>query len=318
MANYNINIFDTSVGTDNLGDIIIMDAIYDVIDELFSFNNITIYKTHKEYSSYNMSRSEYCQLGFVGGTNILPITCFNKGNWKITVKDNCYLRNLVLLGCGWRGHNHFLDFLFKKYSKDILSSQYMHSVRDIQTYEILSKYIPNVIYTGCPTMWGLTPQKCKEITDHKAENVVLSLTCYKPNPKSDKSLFSLLRKHYKKVYFWPQMHEDIDYAKNLGILNDLIIIPPLISRYNELLENSDVDVIGSRLHGGIRALQKNKRSLVICVDNRAREMANETYLPIAERSEIDKIESWILNPVETKIKLPTDTISLWKTQFINN
>jgi hypothetical protein len=42
----------------------------------------------------------------------------------------------------------------------------------------------------------------------------------------------------------------------------------------------DVDFVGARLHGGIRALQRGRRTLTIALDNRAREIAGDTGMPV--------------------------------------
>ena len=59
---------------------------------------------------------------------------------------------------GWRGaqkYGQHIGAYTAHIYKRILSSEFMHSVRDSFTEEQLrSVGINNVINTGCPTMWG--------------------------------------------------------------------------------------------------------------------------------------------------------------------
>ncbi len=82
-----------------------------------------------------------------------------------------------------------------------------------------------------------------------------------------------------------------------------------------MLDHEDVDFVGARLHGGIRALQRGRRALIVPVDNRAAEISKSTVLPVASRDEPEAIERWILDPQPTRIVLPWSAIAQWKAQF---
>jgi hypothetical protein len=179
----------------------------------------------------------------------------------------------------------------------------------------LREIIPNVIYTACPTMWMLTRQRCRKIPVRKARHAVFAVTYYRPSPEQDRAVFELLQSHYETVYFWPQQQQDSAYVREIG-LSGFVPIPPDIKSYDRLLEDQDVDFVGARLHGGIRALQYNRRSLVIPVDNRAAEISVSTNLPVASRAEPAAIEHWILNPQPTALTLPMKAIEEWKNQFL--
>jgi polysaccharide pyruvyl transferase WcaK-like protein len=309
-----INVFDTSLFTENVGDSIIMESAYDVLEELFPSTHMNFYNTHKHFGSYNMPPEVAKNPGFVCGTNILGGRMMMGPNWRLTPKDMRDLRGLVLFGVGWGGYDTKLKLGGKTFFKNVLSPDYLHSVRDLHTYETVSKFIPNVVYTACPTMWMLTPEHCATIATRKSENAIMALTSYKPNAEADRALYKLLQDHYKTIYLWPQQPVDAEYARSLG-LRELNIIPPTLERYNSVLRNGDVDVIGSRLHGGIRAMQLGRRALIFAVDNRAREIARGTNLPVLERTELEKAKDWILNPAPITITLPVDAINHWKNQF---
>ena len=82
------------------------------------------------------------------------------------------------------------------------------------------------------------------------------------------------------------------------------------------MKNNDVDYIGTRLHAGIRALQNQKRTLILSVDNRATEMGKDFNLPVVSRKDIHFVEkNFIKSTFNTDIKRPFEIISQWKNQF---
>jgi polysaccharide pyruvyl transferase WcaK-like protein len=311
-----INVFDTSMYSDNLGDGIIMEAVYDVLRDIFPSRHMEFFATHNHRKPYHYRDEKKMQFSFVGGSNILSHNMLFAGNWRLTPRDFRTLRNVILLGTGWGGYTVKLRPGTSYFYENVLSPHYLHSVRDMHTYQALSAVIPNVVYTACPTMWSLSPDHCASVQKNKSKNVVFALTYYKPDPDADRGLYRLLQKHYERVYFWPQQHEDAEYARSLG-MDGLHVIGPVIGKYNQILENEDVDVIGSRLHGGIRALQLRRRAIILAVDNRAREMGRTTGLPVIERYELDVLESWIKSSYETRVTLPEKEIARWKAQFAN-
>ena len=92
-------------------------------------------------------------------------------------------------------------------------------------------------------------------------------------------------------------------------------IAPDVAEYDRILVEQDVDFIGARLHGGIRALQHGRRALVIPVDNRATEIGKSTALPVISRQDPAAIERWIDNPGPTRIVMPWGAIARWREQF---
>ena len=85
--------------------------------------------------------------------------------------------------------------------------------------------------------------------------------------------------------------------------------------YDRLLETEDVDVLGNRLHGGIRALAKGRRALILEIDNRAREMARESNLPTVRRDDFARMAAWISGSPALNITMPWENIAVWKGQF---
>ena len=168
----------------------------------------------------------------------------------------------------------------------------LHSVRDSFTESQLKAVgINNVINTGCPTMWNLTPEHCKSISAVKSNAVVFTLTDYNQDLTSDLKLISALKYLYQDVYFWPQGSGDISYFESLPIdvVREVKVLSPHLHSLNAILVSGNIDYVGTRLHAGIRALQRKVRSLIIGIDNRAIEKSKDFGLPVLSRTDIDRL-----------------------------
>jgi polysaccharide pyruvyl transferase WcaK-like protein len=309
-----VNIFDTAMESDNLGDKIIMDSVWKVLDPLLSSATLLRTPSHRRATFGELWRGRKAALSIVGGTNILKSHMLVRSNWRITPLDYLAWRNVVLLGVGWQQYGGEADAATRLFFRTVLSRNGLQSVRDMDTYRHLRRIVPNVIYTACPTMWMLDAAHCQGIAVRKARHAVFAVTYYRPAPEADRRLFALLKQHYEKVYFWPQQSADIPYLRRIGIEGHIPIAPD-VKAYDKILEEEDVDFIGARLHGGIRALQHKRRALIIPVDNRAAEISKTTALPIASRDRPEDIEYWINHPEPTRIALPWEAIERWKAQF---
>ena len=76
-----------------------------------------------------------------------------------------------------------------------------------------------------------------------------------------------------------------------------------------------MDFVGTRLHGGIRALQKGHRTLIIGIDNRAIEINRDTGLPVLNSEEMNRLPDIIEARYDTKIDLNTANIRTFLAQF---
>ena len=187
-----------------------------------------------------------------------------------------------------------------------------------ESQRLLKLGITNVLNTACPTMWGLTDDKCAQIPTHKAERVVTTLTDYRSSPEQDAQMLTMLQKHYREVYVWLQAVEDYACLRqmNARVTQNLHLIQPNLRDYTALLASGGIDYVGTRLHGGIHAMNMGCRSLILAVDNRASEIAKDTNLPVLPRGgNLDVLEERICSAWETQIDLPTTAIRQWKNQF---
>jgi polysaccharide pyruvyl transferase WcaK-like protein len=310
----NITLFDTSVATDNLGDEIIMDAVEQVVSEVLPNAYVFRIATHEHMSRISRRLLKKSSLCIVGGTNLLSAHMGPFALWKMMPWDVLIVSHAVLLGVGWRDYMRGPDPYTKWALNRILAQDYIHSVRDSYTLEKISGLHKRICNTACPTMWSLTASHCKSIPRRKADKAVTTLTYYRRSEVNDRQLLEMLLRNYSEVYFWAQQSDDQDYFVSLGITG-IKHVPPSVSRYTEFLDGEDVDFIGTRLHGGIRAMQKRKRTLILAVDNRAREIARTSNLPVVDRDNVTAIEEWVYSDQPTTVTLPATEIAAWKSQF---
>ena len=286
-----------------------MQAVNEVIHEMFPDARVFRLPSHEALSRrsyYFLRQSDMC---FIGGTNILA----SKG-WRLRWFDSIFLTNAICFGVTWGGLGPRPSFRDRILLRRLLDGRQIHSVRDRFTQQFLEQIGIVSLSTSCPTMWKLSPEHCAAIPPEKARNVVFTLTAYLRDPKADREMIDILKKNYETLHFFPQMHGDYTYFQGLNI-RDVRVIGQNLHSYDHLLANEEVDYVGSRLHGGIRALQFKKRTLVIGIDHRSVAIANDTGLPVLQRKELHKLESWITARVPTQIKLPAENITNWKANL---
>ncbi len=310
-----ICVLDTSVSSDNLGDEIIMEAVSNVLSEVAPDAYAFRAPTHENIGRVShalIAKSDFC---VVGGTNLLQSNMF-AGNalWKLKLADALKLRRVVLLGVGWRGYMGPPSRTSKALLSRILHPTLNHSVRDAYSRSLLQTVLPNVSNTSCVTMWGLTPAHCDEIPTARSPSAVTTLTYYNAEPAADRRMLQMVASAYRRTYFWPQQAEDREYFASLNVAG-IVPIGPNLRAYDTLLETEDLDFVGTRLHGGVRALQHKHRAVIIPIDNRAAEIARDTDLPTLSRGDPDALGAWIDGGAKTVINLPQQAIDDWKDQI---
>ena len=312
-------LYNPSITTFNVGDEIIFDGVYQNIYPLLQDSFVVNVSTHLPVSSVFTDILTDADLKFVCGTNLLRNMLERRfRQWDINIFNAKKLGPCVLVGVGWQQDRMPFTPYTKKLYKSILSKEFIHSVRDEYTKKKLQSIgFDNVINTGCPTMWGLTKEHCRNIPTAKANKVVFTLTDYRKDSISDTRIVDLLCRMYDEVYLWLQGMGDYEYAKSLGILERVKIVSPSLIAYDELLDNENIEYIGTRLHGGIRALQHGRRTMIIAVDGRAWEKKKDFNLPVILRNELSSttLENIIVQERTTDIVIPTDNIQAWKKQF---
>ena len=218
---------------------------------------------------------------------------------------------------GWWQYQDNPDIYTRAFLKRLLSAEGIHSVRDEYTKQKLSCIgIKNTANTCCPTTWGLTPAYLSKIPTKKTDNVVFTLTDYNSSREIDYQLLEFLADSYRKIYYWVQGVGDLKYIRSFkGLTERVNIISPKLKDFNQTLDSLDCDYVGTRLHAGIRAIQRGKRALILAVDNRAVEIANDINLNITHRKDISGIREFVFGEYRTQLNIPYDEIKRWKAQF---
>ncbi len=316
----NIAVFDTSIATQNIGDEIIMDAVYNELYDIFTNDMFLRIPSHEVIGISSLSLIRNSVFGIVGGSNILSSAMNKYKQWKISLLQSFFIKNkALLLGVGWRNYQAKPNLFTKLLLKQLLSKEYLHSVRDSYTEAKLKEQgFNNVINTSCPTMWRLTPEHCSNIPQKKSDTVVFTLTDYSKDLESDVFLIKTLLENYQNVHYWVQSRKDLIYLNELNIdISQINIISPSLRAYTDFLENTDCDYVGTRLHGGVRALQRGKRTIIIGVDNRAIEKKKDFNLTVIERSVLKaNLKQLIVSELKMDINIPLANINKWKAQFL--
>lgn len=315
----NVIRFDTSLGTENLGDYIIMHYCDRILDELLPEHEAIRIGTHLMPSAQQEQAASRVKYKFVCGTNLL--TSHIEHHWRWILPDGLrrkyHFRNAVLLGVGWGEYQDACSDYSRAVYRIMLNPCVQHAVRDQYTLEKLYQAgVRNVINTGCPTTWALTPEFCKEIPTRKADKVITTITDYRRDPARDNEMLAVLSRNYSQVYLWLQGSRDAEYLQSLDIPANLTVIPASLAAYEEVLQKGGVDYVGTRLHAGIHALNHKIRSIILAVDNRAAEMGRDVNLPVIRRDDISKeLEQKILSDFATEIQINQNGIERFKAQF---
>ncbi|EHO8535992.1 polysaccharide pyruvyl transferase family protein [Vibrio parahaemolyticus] len=318
--NPSITVFDTSIGSLNVGDQIINQSASKYLNELFDGHQFIVLPTHSGLKSVGINRANIGDKRFVCGSNILNSDLLFHQQWNFSPWDFFRLEPLILLGVGWSNYQSSPTAYTKLVYNKRLDNKIIHSVRDNYTLNKLKEIgIRNVINTGCPTMWGLNKEHCSSIPLIKSKDVVFTLTDYRPDLENDSLMINILKSYYKNVYFWVQGNQDLSYFQSMdaSVKDSINIIPPSLSSYEKLLKQVDsLDFIGTRLHAGIKALQNKKRTVIIGVDNRAIEKQKDFNLKVILRKNIKtELESVIDSSFKTEISINHKEIDEWMGQF---
>jgi hypothetical protein len=143
-------IFDTAVGSTNLGDHIIMDAVNRLVEELFMDDFVINIATHQRIHPLDLPPLRKYDLALVGGTNLLKNANIRGSQWQVGLKEIAVLKHkVVLLGVGWWQYqaepvSAYTQLLYGS----LLSRDLMHAVRDSYTKEKLASLSNGLGFVG--------------------------------------------------------------------------------------------------------------------------------------------------------------------------
>lgn len=325
----NIVLFDTSMATLNHGDEIIMESFLKNGADLLDGHFVTRFPTHAPcFHFYQQTKRnpryvfvKQADHKFICGTNLLSNKIYIPWHfWNINpFTYHCY-KDAVLVGVGCSAFPEGSDrphwYSKMLYSK-FLSKKYKHSVRDEHTKRIVENICGkgSAINTGCPTLWGMTKEHCRQIPTQKASRVVFTISDYSIDRVNDQRLIDLLNRQYETVYFWPQGTRDMQYFQTLANTENIRVVSPSVQAYAALLSEGDIDFVGTRLHAGIYAMQHKVRSVILSVDNRASDMAETYHLNVLRRDD-PNLEATLCGEIVTDVNIDEDAIAEFKQQFL--
>ena len=319
-------LFDPGIRSLNKGDEIIMRSAEEQLDiaGILKDNYVIHSATHAPivtfYQNNNLNPRmrlyDETRLKFICGSNLLwkdmlkPRPVFNVNLW------NCRpYRNSILMGVGVGQAKSKTNIYTKKLYSKILSKDYIHSTRDQVAAEFLKGLGYQAIDTGCPTMWKFTPEFCAQIPTSKSDKVIFTLTDYGREKVYDQKLIDILKSKYKTVYFWIQGAFDLEYFNEFSNTDGIYLVAPSVDEYSKILSMEDIDYVGTRLHAGMFAMQHKKRSIILAIDNRVRDMKATYDLQVLERHEIEKLPQLIESTFSTNVKIKQNNIDMWLSQF---
>ncbi|MCK0095132.1 polysaccharide pyruvyl transferase family protein [Yoonia sp. F2084L] len=311
-----IHLIDTSIGSDNIGDEIIVQEAKKHLLPLLTDAYISTSAGHDGLGNYSRDIAASADAIVLLGTNALSAK-YKGGSkyiWHVERQDLPILREkVVLFGVGANRDFRKIDRKQLKFLKHVLSPNHIHSVRDETAARIVRACGLDVLNTSCPTLW--TEPTVNADRASPATTVCFTLTKHKGDP-ADLDLLHVLQKTYEEVWFWPQQPRDLAYLQQMVGRQDVKVLPANLTSYDAFLAGRSVDVVGTRLHGTIRGLLHGQRSIVVAIDNRARDIGAETGLPTIARADVnDQLANLLDSDFTTTLQLPTQNIAKFLAQF---
>lgn len=306
-----VGLLNPSVDTDNLGDLIIADAVKAELARLLPQAEIIDLPTQRSMSRQERRLALDCDGLVVGGTNILNGNLPFYRQWKLDPDVVWRLRGRTTsMGVGWWKYQPKTNALSGETWRTIFRGA-MPSVRDKYTEQKFVSLGIDAINTACPTMWSLPAILNAE--QAPKSRVVVTLTDYLRSVEQDIAMFRALKEIYDEVYLWPQGEKDEDYAKKLRL--DIKIGKRTLEWFDSVLDTREFDYAGTRLHAGVRAHQKHVHAQIIALDNRSIEISRDTGLPIVYRNSYKQQLHDFQRRQPAKLRLPQNEIRAWKNGF---
>lgn len=299
----------------NLGNQVIQQAVNREVAQLFPGWDILRLSTFRTPGPAERKQMRSAQITVAGGTNLLNSQMNRYRQWVISLRHVPGMTRAILLGVGWWKYEEPPNLFTRLFLKFLLSDSGLHAVRDSYTEAMLRRIgYRHVVNTACPSMWPLADARPEEFPSAKAPHVLMTLTDYNKNPESDRRLVQLLSSRYDKIYVFPQGEFDRPYLQEFRA--NWEILERDFQAFEAFVRSGvPFDYIGTRLHGGIHCLNHRRRSLILEVDNRAREISRDTGLPTVPREDLEAIERWIDTPFAFRVTLPVVNIERWRRQF---
>jgi polysaccharide pyruvyl transferase WcaK-like protein len=306
-----IIVVDPGMASSNLGDQIISDAI----DREFvtpvraQVSDLNVIPMHGDLTDeYRQLLREADEI-VVCGTNLLSDNMRFRSSWEWAKADIALAKGkLTVFGAGWWQYQvGGIDPLTARWMRE-LSNGREWAVRDQYSENRLAAAKVPVAHLSCPTLWRVGTQALPA----NEQRVIVTLTDYNQDPLADRRLIDLLKSKFE-VLFWPQGPGDKRYIESLE--PQARFIAPTLSAFDEALQTPGTAYVGLRLHGGIRALQFGVPSLILSIDNRAREISKSVGLFAPSRNDFRTIALALSGLPSVELRLPKESIRKWKNEW---
>lgn len=309
MLNNPIGILDPSLESPNTGDRIIREGVDAALEEIgVPAEAVIRFPTQRSLNKRERSMAADCAKFVLGGTNLLSSNMPWYMQWRLRPADLRFLdHNVLLLGVGWWQYQGAPNWFTRRLLTRVLASDAPHSVRDSMTRRQLTHLDLDAINTSCPTMWGLPDRP--EMAGSVSDSVVITFTNYNRVPELDARFLRAVQDVYPRVKLWPQHVDDRSYVNRLS--SGVEVISEDLRAFEQALDDG-ADYFGTRLHAGIKALQRGRRSTIIAVDNRAAEIRRDTGLPVVSRSLEEPDRQFAFGSRDVVLSLPRDEIVTWR------
>ncbi|GAA4166170.1 hypothetical protein GCM10022286_30400 [Gryllotalpicola daejeonensis] len=309
-----IVLVDPGLKSTNLGDQIISDAVHrEFVNPLRAAGvDVQTIPMHGHLSDDSRALLREADEVVVSGTNLLADNMRFRSPWQWAKKDIELTRGkLTTFGVGWwQYQTGGIDPFSARWLRS-LSSGRPWAVRDEYSARRLAAAKVRALHTSCPTLWGVTRQNLPG----GQRRVIATFTDYNQDPLADRRLIDLLETRFEEVLYWPQGPGDERYLRSIAG-DEVRLIPPELAAFDAELREPSTAYVGLRLHGGIRAMQQGVPTLILSIDNRAREIARSVGLVAPSRHALDRIAALLDSPQPKTLHLPRVEIDAWRAQWV--
>lgn len=309
-----IVLIDPGLKSTNLGDQIISDAVHrEFVEPLRrAGTEVQTIPMHGRLGDESRARLRGADEVVVSGTNLLADHMRFRSPWQWPVRDIELTRGkLTAFGVGWwQYQTGGVDPLSARWLRS-LSSGRPWAVRDEYSSSRLAAARVRALHTSCPTLWGVE----RQVLPSGERRVIATFTDYNQDPRADRRLIELLEARFDEVLYWPQGPGDERYLRSL-VAGEPRLIPATLAAFDAELRVPSTAYVGLRLHGGIRAMQFGVPTLILSIDNRAREIARSVGLVAPSRHALGRVAALLELPHPVALDLPRAEIAAWRAQWV--
>ncbi|WP_413248298.1 polysaccharide pyruvyl transferase family protein [Sinomonas flava] len=311
MTHRTLGLLDPSLNSKNTGDQIIAESVHMELSELLPNVEIVRLPTQTVLSRSERAAARSITRFVVGGTNILNGNIPRYLQWKLDPISYWHYRQKVsTMGVGWWQYQPPSNRVSRTIWRQVIGAG-ANSVRDTYTADRLARLgIPST-NTSCPTVWRLP--SLHTVAEARPSSVVMTITDYNRNVERDLRLVRGLRDRYRRVLAWPQGSRDRDYLR--GLDRSIEFLGPTVRDFDAALDDG-LDYVGTRLHAGVRALQRGARSAIVAIDNRATEIASDIGLPVISKSLCGDDWERVDDRRPLTLNIPHAAIDRWKRGLV--